>query len=111
MLSCSSIHSFIGIPIQSHLNTLLPLPAWSTSPFFLANVTRVLNNIHGRYIDLFIDSIGGWHLDVFAGEMEDYFGNRTNHRMVLYSAVSDKWLADCEHYYQYCLLAFSTTPT
>ncbi|KAI1718749.1 histidine phosphatase superfamily (branch 2) domain-containing protein [Ditylenchus destructor] len=67
------------------LKELLPLPKWAKSPEFMEEVINVQNDLHRRFIDLFLDSIGGWHFDQLLGRMDESVDCRTKHKMVFYS--------------------------
>nr|CAD2134751.1 unnamed protein product [Meloidogyne enterolobii] len=75
-----------SIVTRSKLPQLLPLPAWANSSKYLEERRKKHLSLHIGLIDLFLESMGGWHFDQILGRMDDAVGKRNDQKSMLYSA-------------------------
>uniref|UniRef100_A0A1I8BIX5 Prostatic acid phosphatase n=1 Tax=Meloidogyne hapla TaxID=6305 RepID=A0A1I8BIX5_MELHA len=73
------------IVTRSNLSQL-PLPSWASNSEYLEERRKKHLSLHIGLIDLFLESMGGWHFDQILGRMDDAVGKRNNQKSVLYSA-------------------------
>ncbi|KAF7634415.1 hypothetical protein Mgra_00006170 [Meloidogyne graminicola] len=66
----------------------LPLPSWANDSEYLKEKRKKHLSLHTGLIDLFLDSIGGWHFDQILGRMDDFVKKRDSLKSVFYSAVN-----------------------
>uniref|UniRef100_A0A915ER48 Uncharacterized protein n=1 Tax=Ditylenchus dipsaci TaxID=166011 RepID=A0A915ER48_9BILA len=75
-----------GVKTRKMLDYLLPLPTWyASSGQLISEIDKMQDDLHTKFIDAFVDSIGGWHYDQILGKMDDSINNRTKHKIVFYS--------------------------
>uniref|UniRef100_A0A914CVB5 Lysosomal acid phosphatase n=1 Tax=Acrobeloides nanus TaxID=290746 RepID=A0A914CVB5_9BILA len=75
-----------GIKTRAGLPEILPLPSWANDAEFIERVIKLHNALHASFIDIFLDSIGGWHHDQIVARFDEAIQNTTNHKMILYSS-------------------------
>lgn len=70
---------------RAHLNTLLPLPEWAQGSSFMAKIKVLQIGVHSHLVDLFLDSLGGWHFDQIVSRMDEFANNRTKQKIIFYA--------------------------
>ncbi|KAH7714075.1 Protein ACP-5 [Aphelenchoides avenae] len=74
-----------AIKTRAGLGDILPLPKWANNTKFLDKIENLQNSVHGKFIDLFNEDVGGWHFDQLVSRMDEAINNRTKHKAILYS--------------------------
>uniref|UniRef100_A0A914ZMH1 Uncharacterized protein n=1 Tax=Parascaris univalens TaxID=6257 RepID=A0A914ZMH1_PARUN len=64
----------------------LPPPIWAHNSTIDEIISRKQRLLHSRIIDTFLSQSGGWLMDLFVAAIENRIMNRTNHKLLLYSA-------------------------
>uniref|UniRef100_A0A9J2Q3T6 Histidine acid phosphatase n=1 Tax=Ascaris lumbricoides TaxID=6252 RepID=A0A9J2Q3T6_ASCLU len=65
----------------------LPPPIWAHNSTMEEIFSTKQHLLHSQIIDTFLSQSGGWLMNLFVEGIENRIMNRTNHRLLLYSAV------------------------
>lgn len=64
----------------------LPLPDWARNVTMNKIFSEKKRALHSELIDIFLDEIGGWIMNLIVGSIEDSVNGNSKHKLLLYAA-------------------------